>query len=169
MGGQNVFEQPFAADRRGSASGVRRYCKHARLSQEAKAIFISEFDGAEMAAVNARNSVMTRQLLVQESLIRGQQIDDTTVFFKLRVQKELSFGDESGAQIIVEPGELGAIGVQQPNVARLEPIREEILDQRSTRARVGEHPRDLLLEDSRLVEFPADCEIEQSIVGDAAP
>ena len=41
--------------------------------------------------------------------------------------------------------------------------------QRLTRARIGQHARNLFFEHRRLLQFPADREIEKGVVGDAAP
>src|ERR1019366_5141500 len=134
-----------------------------------KTIFIAERDSPEVTSVDVRNSVMPRQLLVDESLIRREQTDDAAVFFQLRVEKQLDLFHESSAQIVVEPGKLGALRIQQPHIANLQPFCKEIPHQRATGARIGEQARDLLLENRRLAQFPADRQVEKRIVGDAAP
>src|SRR5579885_3038188 len=112
---------------------------------------------------------MTRQLLIEERFIRCQQVDRAAVLLQLGVQKQLGFRDEGRPQVVVEPGELGAVRIEQPYVAGLQPVFEEIVHQRSTRARIGEQARHLLLQDRGLVQLALDGEIEEGIVGDAAP
>ena len=113
---------------------------------------------------------MARELLVEKCLIGCQQIDDAAVLFQLRVEKELHLPDERDAQVVVEPGELLVqIGRQQPDVAGLQPLFEEVLHQRRARTRVGQHPSDFSIEHSRLVQLAADRRVEQCIIGDAAP
>ena len=51
--------------------------------------------------------------------------------FNCASRNSLRLGHERGAQIVVEPGKLGAIRIEQTYVASLQPIRKEILDQRA--------------------------------------
>ena len=112
---------------------------------------------------------MASQLFVEKGLVRRQQVRNARVLFQLSVEKQLRLGDERGTQVVIEPWKLCAVRIQQPNIASLEPVGEEILDQRIARARIGEHARDLLFENRRLMQFPLDPEVEQRVVRNAAP
>ncbi len=125
--GQDIFQQPLAADGGRSARGVGSDGEHAGLAQQAKAVFIGELYAPEVAAVDAGDAVMARQLLIEKCLVRRQQVDDAVVLFQLSVEKQLGLGDERGAEIVVEPGKLGAVRIQQPDIAGLQPVLEEIL------------------------------------------
>src|SRR5579872_865626 len=122
-----------------------------------------------MAPVNIGYSVMPRQLLIEKSLIRRQQIEDAVVFFQLSVEEHLRLGHERATQVVVKPGKLGAIRIEQPYVTSLEPILKEILDQRCASARIGEHARDLLIQHSRLMQLAANGQVQQRVVGNTAP
>ncbi len=65
---------------------------------------------------------MARQLFVEKGLIRRQQVDDAAVLFQLSVEKQLRLGHERGTQIVVEKRKLGAVRIEQPHVASLQPI-----------------------------------------------
>src|SRR4051812_31304647 len=123
-----------------------------------------------MTAVNARNAIMSRQLLVEKRLVGRQQIDDAAVLLELSIEEQLHLPGKGDAQVVVEPGELLVqIRRQQPDVAGLQPLLEEVLHERRARTRVGEQAPPLSIEYGRLVQRPADGGIEQRIVGDAAP
>ena len=140
--GQDIFQQPLAADGGRSARGVRGDGQHAGLAQQPKAVLIGEFYAPEVASIDTGNSIMARQLLVEKGLIRRQQVEDAVVLFQLRVEKQLRLGDERGTEIVVKPGKLGAIRIEQPYIASLQPVREEILDQRRARARGSANMRE---------------------------
>ena len=52
---------------------------------------------------------------------------------------------------------------------QVQPLRREVVHERGGRARIGEHAAHLLFEDRRLGELAALGEIEQPLVGNAAP
>ena len=123
-----------------------------------------------MAAVHPGNAVMTGQLFVEERRARRQQLHDAPIRLQLIVEEQLGFLDEGAPQIVVEPRKLPVhIGRQQPDVAGLQPLTEEVVHQRGACARVGEHPPHLPVEHARIAECPAHRDAEQFIVRDAAP
>src|ERR1019366_5636445 len=98
-----------------------------------------------------------------------EQIDNAAVLFQLRVEKHIDLVQKIETQIVVEPRKLRALRIQQIHITRQQPLREEVIDQRLTRARVGQHARDLLVEDRRFLKSPANCQIEKGVVRNAAP
>ena len=86
---QDVLEQPLAANRRRGACRVRRHRQHARLSQQAPAVLVGQRHAPEVAAVHAGNPVVTRELLVEERVVRRQQIHDAAVRLQLIVEEQL--------------------------------------------------------------------------------
>ena len=167
--GQDIFQQVLSANRRRSARGVRRDGEHAGLAQQPEAILIGEFYAPEVAPVDTGNSVMARQLFIEKGLIRRQQVEDAVVLFQLSVEEQLRLGHERGTEVVVKPGKLGAIRIEQPYVTNLQPIFKEILDQRGARAGIGEHARNLLLEHRRLMQLAANGQVQQSVVRNTAP
>ena len=135
--------------------GIRRHGQHARLAQQAPAVLIGERHPPEVASVDAGNSVVPGQLFVQERVVRRQQLHDAAVRLQLIVEEQLRFPHEGGPQVVVEPGKFPVrVRRQQPDVARLQPLAEKVVHQRCARARIGEHAPRLLIEDSRIPQFP---------------
>ncbi len=66
-------------------------------------------------------------------------------------------------------GNLVPSGLSSQTLRISQPVGEEIVDQRLARARIGEHARDLLLQHRRLMQFPADRQVQQRVVRNAAP
>ena len=168
---QDVLEQPLAPNRRRGAGRVRRHGQHARLAEQPPAVLVGQRHAPEVAAVHAGNPVVARELLVEKRRVRRQQLHDAAVGLQLIVEEQLRLAHERRAQVVVEPGKLRVgIGRQQPDVARLQPLAEEVVHQRGARARIGEHAPHLLIEDAaHRCSLPANRQIEQLIVGNAAP
>ena len=68
---------------------VRGHGQNGGLAQQSPAVLIGERDAPEVASVDAGYSVVTGELLVHESEVRCQQIDDTTVLFQLSIEEEI--------------------------------------------------------------------------------
>src|ERR1019366_5883646 len=98
-----------------------------------------------------------------------EQIDNAAVLFQLRVEKHIDLVQKIETQIVVEPRKLRALRIQQIHIARQQPLREEVIHQRLTRARVGQHTRNLFVENPRLCQSPANCKVEKGVVRNAAP
>ncbi len=55
------------------------------------------------------------------------------------------------------------------DAAQIQPLGGEIVDERSGRARIGQHAPHLLFQDCRSRELSALGQVEQAVVGNAAP
>ena len=121
-----------------------------------------------MRAVDVRDTVEAGQPLVQERVVRRQQLLDRPVLAHLALEEQLGLALEEPAQVVVEFGKRARVGVHGPQVPHEQPLAAEILRQRR-RTRVAQHPPDLPLQDARVPERAARRDIEQFIVRDAAP
>ena len=72
------------------------------------------------------------------------------------------------AQVVVEVGELERVGLLVPQVAQVQPLAGEVLDER-VRLRIGQHAPHLLLEHRRLLQLAPRRRVEQLVVRNAAP
>ena len=72
------------------------------------------------------------------------------------------------AQAEIEIGKQSRTGVLRVDVAQVQPLSGEVARQRF-RTRIAKHPPDLLFEHRRSLEPALHGEIEQLVVGDAAP
>ena len=127
--------------------GIRGHRQNARLAQQPSPAVIGELHAPEVAAVHIGNAIVTRQLFVQERVVGRQQIDDAAILSQLTVEEQLDFLHERGSQVVVKPWKLLVrVRREQPDIANLQPLAEEIPDERRPRARIGQHAADLLLE-----------------------
>ena len=168
--GENIVEQPLSADCRRRAGRVRGHGQNRRLAQQPPAVLIGERHPAEVGSIDARNSVVPGQLFVEERVLRRQQIHDAPVLLQLSVEEQLHLPHEGNPQVVVKPREmLVRIRREQPHIADLQPLFEKVLHQRCSRARIREHAPHLLIEDTCIPKSPADRQVEQPVVRNAAP
>src|SRR5437773_1141923 len=90
------------------------------------------------------------------------------ILFYDAFQKQLGLLTESLPYIVIEVGELSAIRTRICQVAEIQPLASEIGHQR-LRASVGQHAAHLPFQYRRLVQFALSRQIEQFVVGNAAP
>ena len=83
-------------------------------------------------------------------------------------EEELGLAPERVAQVVVEVGELVGVGRDVLQVADVQPLPREVLHQR-VGVRVGQHAPHLRLEHRRLAQASRRGQIEQRVVGHAAP
>ena len=125
-------------------------------------------DAAELVAVNALDPVVLGQALIDEGVIRVQQIDDAAILAQLAFDQQLGFLLERLAQVLVEVGKGRRIRLYRWDIAQEQPLAGEVLHQR-LRARIGQHAPDLALQNGRVAELAALGNGEQLVVGNAAP
>ena len=112
---------------------------------------------------------MSCQPLVQEREVGVEQVEHAAILADHRREEQLGFARHRLPQTLVEIGKQAIVGVlDRDEVAQVEPLPGEILDQ-CVGPRIGEHPLHLGLEDPGSLELPAARQIEQLIVGNAAP
>ncbi len=140
---KDIFENPLAARDRRCAIVGRRHHQQASFSQQpSPRIVFFKCDPAEMASANVRDSIVPRETLIDEGVIRVEQIDDASIFAKNRFKHQLHFTAERQPEILIE---LFIFRLRVLQVAKVQPLFGEIIHQR-LRAWIGEHPLDLALE-----------------------
>jgi hypothetical protein len=82
--------------------------------------------------------------------------------------KNISVSRRSAAQAALEIREHAAVGDLVRDIAQVEPLPREVPDQ-CLRADIRQHPPHLLLEDRRILELPFHGEVQELVVGNAAP
>jgi hypothetical protein len=165
---EDVFEQPLAAQDRRGAVGIGRDGQEAGMAEQPAALRVAERDAAEPAAGHVWHAIVARQPLVQERVVRGQELADRAIVANLTLEEELGLLAERLAQRLVEFGKQVGVGHGVPEVAQLEPLRGEVLDQRAGPF-VGQHPPHLALEHGGVAQRSARRQVEQFVVRDAAP
>ena len=111
----------------------------------------AERHAPELAAVDVRDAVVLRQPLVDERVVRGQQIDDAPILADDAVEQQLHFAAHRLPQRIVEVGIDHRQRADALQAAQVEPLAGEV-DRERLGARVLQHPADLLLEHDRIFQ-----------------
>ena len=102
---QQVVQNPLAALHHRRAVRVGRHRQDAALPQQAAAIRIGQRHLAELRAVDIRDAVVLRQALIEERVVRVQQIQHAAVFAQDVLEEQLGLLLEALAQAFVELGE----------------------------------------------------------------
>ena len=111
---------------------------------------------------------MLGQPLVDERVVRCQQVEHVPVAAHDAVEEELGLGLEGITQRVVEVGELVVVGCNRPQVPGMQPLTAEVAD-KGIGLRVGNHPAHFTLEHRRIAKLTLRRQIHQRIVRDAAP
>ena len=111
---------------------------------------------------------MLGQPLVDERVVRCQQVEHVLVAAHDAVEEQLGLGLEGITQRVVEVGELVVVGCNRPQVPGVQPLTAEVADE-GIGLRVGNHPAHFTLEHRRIAKLTLHRQIHQRIVRDAAP
>ena len=111
---------------------------------------------------------MLRKALVQERVVRAQQVERAPVLAHHTVDQQLRFLPERLPEVVVEIREDPHVGRDRIQVAQVEPLLGEVGNQ-VPRPRVGQHAPHLALEHRRFAEIAPRGGIQQLLVGNAAP
>src|SRR5690606_5869071 len=161
---------PVAADHGRRAAGLRRRREDAALPEQPSSLVecLAELDASEMAALDPRDPVMFREAVVDERVVRREQLERASALAQNAVEEELRLPPEGLPQVVVEIRILVDDGLVTVEVAEREPLSREILGER-LRARVLDHAAHLRLEHLRVRQLVAFRELEQLVVRHAAP
>ena len=111
---------------------------------------------------------MRREPLVEERVVRVQEIGDRTVLAQHMLEEHRRLGLHRLAQLGIPFLELVRVRLDGIEVARLEPLAGEVRG-KGGRARVGEHPVDLRFEHRRFGELARLGQRQQRVVRHRAP
>ena len=125
-------------------------------------------DTPEVAALHSADAVMQRQSLVQERVIGPQQIKRAAILAQDAFEEQFCLAAKSLPQGIVEIGKVIGRRSRERDVAQEQPLSGEVLNERF-RTRIGQHALHLSGEDARSPELVFHRQLEQLVVGDAAP
>ena len=138
------------------------------MSQQPRAPVVGVRHAPEMVAVDVRHAVVAGEPLVDERVVGAQHVEHAAVAAELVLEEQLRLAAERGAQVVVEVGKQRRVGGRRAQVAQIQPLAPEILDER-LRARIVEHPRHLPVDLVRVVQPPLRGQRNQLLVGRAAP
>ena len=141
------LQEPFAASHRRRALRIGGDGQQRTLAQQALAHVLigPQFDPTELRAVDAGDAVVPGEPLVDEGVIRRQQILHAAVFLDDAGEEQFDFAPERLAQRAVEIGEQVHHRLAGGDAADIQPLAGEVPHQR-LRTRIGDHAIDLLLQ-----------------------
>ena len=128
---EDVVEDPLAAHDRRRPLGVRRDRQNAALPEQPFPRLVGDRHAAEVAAVDVGDPVVPRQPLVDERVVRPQQVEHVPVLAHDAVEEQLGLALERLPQVVVEVGKLVGVRQHAPHVAQLQPLAGEVADQRA--------------------------------------
>ena len=111
----------------------------------------AERDAAELAAVDVRDAVVLGQPLVDERVVRRQQIGDAAILADDAVEQQLDFAPHRLTQRIVEVGIEQRQRADALQAAQVQPLAREV-DRQRLGPRILQHAPDLLLEHGRILQ-----------------
>src|SRR6185436_5114599 len=115
-----------------------------------------------------RDPVVTREPLVDERVVRGDEVHHAAILPQLAPDKQARLLLQGLAQVLVEVGELIYVGDDAREAPELEPLVGEAVYER-LRTRIAKHPPDLALQDCRIRQRSTYSQVQQLVVRDAAP
>src|SRR5262249_38139745 len=86
-GSQQIFENPLSTLDGRRAIWLGGHSEDARLTQQPSSLRIGQCQAPEPGAVNPWDPVVLRQTVVEERVIRGEQIENAVILAKLAREK----------------------------------------------------------------------------------
>ncbi len=137
--------------------------------QPAAMFALAQFDFPKSAAVGRSNSVMLGQALIQECVVGAQQLQHVAIVTHDAFEEQFRPPPECLAEIVVEAREQPHVGDwRRPDSADRATDRKNSTPSAS-RPLIGEHAAHLVLQHSRRAQFSLNRDIQQFVVGNAAP
>lgn len=163
---EKVFEDPFAAfDGRG-AIGVGGEGENAGVGEEAAARGALEGDADEFVAGDAGDAVVAGEGFVEVGEVGVDEVEDAAVVADDGFDEQGGLAEHVVAEGVVELGEEFGVGGEEFEIAKLEPLAGEVLDE-SGGFRALKHAFDLGIE--LFAELALAGEGEEFVVWKAAP
>ena len=166
--GEQVLQDPLSPLHRTRPRRVAGDRQDARLPEQAPPPFGVDRDADQGVARHARNAVVLRQPLVDEGVVRIEELEQAAVLPHDRPEELLGLPAHRSSQVVVEPGESASIGRGLLEPAQLKPLAGEVFD-KCPRLVVLEHA-DGLRHDLRIGrQFAPGRGTKEPVVGHAAP
>ena len=99
------------------------------MAKETESALIVQRDTSKAAAVDIRDVIVLRQSLVDESVVRRQQLGDATVFPDLALDEHLGLLTQRAPEILLELGKQDGVRRQVFELSQPEPLASEVLCQ----------------------------------------
>ena len=117
----------------------------------------------EVHAVHIRDAVVPGQAFVDEGVLRPQHVDKGTILSKLVFEKQLRLLPHRVTQAFVKRGVGGRVRCRVPELAQLQPLAGEVLDE-CAHSGTGEHEANLLVQYLRVSNLSPGRDVKELIV-----
>ena len=138
------------------------------MTQQPSALPVLEGDSSKTAAIDIGHAIVPSQPLIDKRIVGAKQIDHAAITADLALQEQLGFLLEGVPEVLIEFGKIIGARCHTTKLRQINPLASEIVDQRLSRD-LGQHAPHLFVQELRFVKLPAHGEIEQLVVGNAAP
>ena len=167
---EQAVQYPGATQHGRGAIGIRGQHQDGALSQQAVARLVVERHATEVAALDRLDAVVHRQALVEEGVVRRQQLDHAAIAAQDAVdeQPQLLLEHRAGIQQAARVGELASVRGDLVQLGEVEPLEREIVAQRLG-PRVGKHPAHLSGQHVGIAEARFGGELQELLIRQAAP
>ena len=112
---------------------------------------------------------MPREPFVDERVVGAQKIQHAAILAERARQKQPRLLFERLQQTLIEVWIEIRMNDDFAHPAQVQPLSGKVVDERTRRARIGQHAPYLLLEDGGLRQLPALGCIDQALIGNAVP
>ncbi len=129
---------------------------------------VADCHAPEMTAIHTRQTVMLGEPLVEECVIRAQELQESLILPHLALEEQLRLRLHRLAQIVVELREDVRIRLVGLNVAHGQPLSDEVIHP-PPRLPVGQHTPHLLRERVGVVQSAPCRNVKQLVVRNALP
>ncbi len=130
--------------------------------------FRPESHAAELRPVNIRNAIVPGEPLIQESIVRGQQIHDIAILAHNAFKEQFRLAPETLPQLVIPVGIEHSIGRSRLQIPQVQQLIGEVFHE-SLRPGIGKHAPHLRLKRGWIVKFPLAGKVDQFVVRNAAP
>ena len=166
---QHGLQQPVATHDRARANGARRLGQNASHPNETAAMIGSDVDLTELLTLHVGNAVILGQALIQEGVVRGEDVLKWAVFADELREKRHGFLVEIATEFGRELGELRSIhtAVVRETVEG-EPLSHELL-RHGLCLWISEHALGLSSQDFRLQKAAIRSDLAKLPIGNGRP
>ncbi len=140
----------------------------AALAEDASPHVGGDRHAPELRAVDVWDAVVPGEAIVDEGVVGGQQIENAPILTNHAVEQQLGLTPERLPKVVVEVRKVVVVRDDILQVAQLQPLTGEVVDQRR-RLGIGEHPLHLLVQHGGTAERALRRHLQQRVVRNAAP
>src|SRR5262249_17184274 len=142
--------------------------QNSAFTEQTPPVIVRELHAPEFVSSHVRNSVMLCHTLVDECVVRGEQLKDISVFADDAIEEQLRLAFQAQGQCVVVKRIIKSVRMEVLQIRQMQPLAREF-DCQGFRTRIMEHAPYLLLQYERILESPLTGKTDQFVVRKRAP